>query len=458
MKSNALWVVLLTSLVACDTSPTSPDAGLPGARDAEVADAAPDATPRPDAEAGRDALRTDTEDHFDRDAGPRPLTLVDRRVELLDRTSSCTADLAMIDVNGDGALDVVWLNFVVLATDGTYVTDEGRIDVSLNDGAGRLTTRGVDSSTAAFAEDWFWLHPADLDGDGDLDLLVTRPSTFLDQIGVFDNDGTGRFREDTLAFLPTPSRTHGIVYGTAATLDLEGDGDLDVVVPVYIDHAMRRDAPNLVFLNEGDGSFTRLTDRLPRIPAGGDFTLGVGAGDYDGDGATDLFLAEVQAVPRLLLNRGGTFEDHTALGIGRTGYYASGSLVVADLDHDGDLDIVSPTVDNVPPAVRVFENDGRADFTTRTPPAVTAGGVHTVVAGDVDGNGRTDLVWSALLGTYDPTVERVELDESGTWVERPITVPLRDNLRSMALGDLDGDGDLDLVATSTMTRYVLMAE
>ncbi|MCP5519302.1 MAG: VCBS repeat-containing protein [Verrucomicrobiales bacterium] len=118
---------------------------------------------------------------------------------------------------------------------------------------------------------------------------------------------------------------------------------------------------------------------------------GVAAGDFDGDGWCDLYFAAIEGTNALYRNLGNwRFEDRTsAAGVGLPGARSTGALFV-DLEADGDLDLLVATLGH---GVRVFENGGDGRFTDRTATSGLAAdtGSMSLAMGDVDGDGDPDL-------------------------------------------------------------------
>lgn len=227
----------------------------------------------------------------------------------------------------------------------------------------------------------------DVDADGDLDLFVA----FRDRANMlFRNDG-GRFTDIAPSVgLADTRRSVGAVWA-----DLDADGDLDLVVG-----NMDGDA-NGVFRNDG----TRFTDvadawglawggRTPREPTHG--TVRPCVADVNGDGRLDVVFANY-GPPGLFLSRGdGRFEDAgVAWGIAVDGRYDSCAL--ADLDHDGRLDLYlngTVTQGRNWPDYLYRQAEGR--FVNVTPDALAAiPADHGVQWADLDGDGTADL---ALTG------------------------------------------------------------
>jgi hypothetical protein len=185
-------------------------------------------------------------------------------------------------------------------------------------------------------------------------------------------------------------------------------------------------------------------------------TSAVALGDLDGDGDLDAFLAngrsEGVAPNTVWMNDGrGRYEDSGQ----RLGELMSGSAVVVDLDADEDLDVL---VGNrwIDPSLEILENDGRAHLITREwlrGPEEYAPGIGSVAVGDLDGDGDPDLYGATGCGHDRTGVNGSTIvvrtcnavwlnDGAGTWVDSGQRLGTQGG-KAVALGDLDGDGDLD---------------
>ena len=271
----------------------------------------------------------------------------------------------------------------------------------------------------------------DLDGDGDLDVLTAHSSTNL--VSVRFNNGAGAFAPGgtTLTLLGAP---------TALALgDVDGDGDLDLLAAgigvVGLGSAV------CVRLNNGAGGFAP--------PAGGgtvpvgSYASGLAVADLDGDG--DLDLVATNAGPGTVsvrLNDGtGQFQAGAAdPRVGATPF----SIAAGDVDNDGDVDFVTTSRND---QVYVSLNTGGGAFTTRSGPSVGANSGAVLLA-DVDGDGDLDV----LTLSYDTRAVCVRLNNGTGTFSAPATNPnpiVGERPAGMAVGDLDADGDLDLVVSST---------
>jgi subtilisin family serine protease len=224
-----------------------------------------------------------------------------------------------------------------------------------------------------------------------------------------------------------------------ALRDLDGDDDLDAFVgnTAYYDNPA-----NTVWLNDGTGNFTDSGQRL-----GDAFTWDVALGDLDGDGDVDAYTANSEldgALPdEIWLNDGsGLFIDSGQ----RLGDTLSRAVALGDLDGDGDLDaFIANGISERgrSEADRVWLNDGHGVFTDSGQALGSASGLD-VSLGDLDGDGDLD----AFVANSDPLRARAEPNEvwlndghgnfhsSGQNLGNAIS-------QAVALGDLDGDGDLD---------------
>jgi len=313
---------------------------------------------------------------------------------------SFTHGLAAGDLNGDGWLDLVFVNY----------TDDAN-DVWLNQGGGVFTRTQVmpgDSSLVVAL--------GDLDSDGDLDAFFANKSTAN---RVWLNDGTGVL-SDTGQMLGGANNSYDVALG-----DVDGDGDLDAVV------ANRGGHNNYVWLNDGTGDFSSGQIFETR------HSLGLALGDLDGDGDLDVFFANYPSLGNTVwLNDGsGTFVN-TLQSLGTAN---SSEVKLGDMDADGDLDAV--VANNGSPDV-VWLNDGAGSFSSWRNFNNSSSNSFGVALGDVDGDGDLDAF---LVGEKRHSV----------WLNDS-TGMLTDSMQelgdfysySAAMGDFNGDGALDLVSAS----------
>jgi hypothetical protein len=203
--------------------------------------------------------------------------------------------------------------------------------------------------------------------------------------------------------------------------DADGDGDPDAFAGNINGEGAR------LWLNDGAALFK--DDQDADLGAGFS-TRAVALGDLDGDGHDDIFIVNGWGDPGLVLwNRAGVYVDSgQRLGVGN-----STSAALGDLDGDGDLDAY---VGNWGEPDEVWFNDGSGLFTGG--PMVGSARTEHMALGDVDGDGDLDAVCGQ---EYEPNAVWLNDGHGGFSESRPLG---KANSRGVALGDLDGDGDLDV--------------
>ena len=268
----------------------------------------------------------------------------------------------------------------------------------------------------------------DLDNDGDLDLITTGA---LYGCRVFLNNGAGRYTFKTgVVAAQTPS---GL-----ALADVDQDGDLDLLVS---------DADNAtvaVCINDGTGNFIGSVIGAQNVPVG-QRPVGVAAGDVDGDGDLDFVTANADASSvSVRLNNGSlpmlyTTAYTVAMGSGPT------AVVLADIDNDGDLDLLTTnqgTASNPAGVVNVSRNSGTGSFGAYTSVAVGLQPTELVLA-DVDGDGGLDLL-TANTGGASLSL-RLNNGSGNFGGTTTLALPAGSTPSGLRAGDLDADGDLDVL-------------
>ena len=289
----------------------------------------------------------------------------------------------------------------------------------------------------------------DLDGDGDLDLLIGNGEGSPQQNQVFWNDGLGRFADATTgSWPPIQDVTLSIALG-----DVDGDRDLDAVVG--------NRGVNSFYLNNGTSVFS------PAQQFGSlwSVTESVVLGDVDLDGDLDLVYGNGMRTPQfmvflpqqnqLYLNDGqGSFSNVTATHL-PTRLDPTSSVALGDVDSDGDLDLAigngyfdTGVGVSFAEQVRLCLGDGTGRFVdvTATHMPSTSHVTQDVAFADVDGDGDLDLAIAVgnLAGSQNALYVN---DGSGLFTDETATrLPIdADYSRDVAVGDADGDGDVDLL-------------
>lgn len=342
------------------------------------------------------------------------------------------------DMNGDGRPD---LAFAAFANEGTFDFDNGTVNVLLNrdsDASFGFTRPPVSPDSTNVPQ----LAAADLDGDGDVDVAVLGTSG--KDLAIHLNDGTGSLAVDSTINIP------GAAWVTAA--DLNGNGLPDLAVSVA---RGGQDAELQVLLNLGNGRYA--TPVAYDVGSAGEGSVNViarvTAGDWDGDGDTDLAFLGVQLAAEQtpdqvmpMLNIGGGFVPGAPVQVPVSS--SARRLYAADVTGTGGaLDLLVTHTQQVLGGTRTG-SEGLRVFAGNHAGGFAAGQVITlpaapreVAVGDLDRDLDADLVVSLDAPTGGAMVF---LNSGGLFVQDAIVSGGTDG-DAVTLADVDGDGDLDAV-------------
>jgi hypothetical protein len=310
----------------------------------------------------------------------------------------------MGDLDGDGDLDIVLAK-------GRHTPILDRI--LLNDGKGTF----VASNLGPIADRTYTAALADVDSDGDLDVLTSNDTP--DRKLVYINDGKGRF---------SVAGTWGVSEWStrnAALADLNADGRVDVI-------AANRPGPSFACLNEGRGRFA--TDCI-RIPA--ESATSIIPADFDHDGFVDL------AVPSRDGGQSRIYFNDSKTGFARTLPFGPSDAAArvgaaADFDSDGDLDLA--VGDEVASSLVVYMNDGKGNLQPGFRVADKARTPYAMTSGDLNNDRFVDIVFGYTAGPHSVFYN----DGTGRQFTEVKFGDQKGAAYGFALGDINLDGFLDI--------------
>ena len=257
----------------------------------------------------------------------------------------------------------------------------------------------------------------DIDGDGDLDLFMTRIAPWTK---LYKNDGNGNFTEVTHNF-PRSAASQ------AFFKDLDGDGDLDLFFSGQ--NEFTQNFAN-IYRNNGSGTFTQVPNALPV------FMVGAAIADVDNDGDLDLAITTATTAGIYLNNGNAVFTPQ-----GNSVFTpVDGIVQIIDIENDGDQDVII----SGSATIKLYQNNGSGIYTLNTNSTFPQISAESIDVADTDNDGDLDLL---INGDY----QNLLYINNGTGVFTAISTNIQQTgFGNNAFADLDNDGDQDLLSIGSL--------
>ncbi|GAA5037408.1 hypothetical protein GCM10011506_33680 [Marivirga lumbricoides] len=308
--------------------------------------------------------------------------------------------VAFLDMDLDNNLDLVVL--------GRDVTNKPITKVYSNNSTGEFNIAtgmpftGVRVSSSAFA---------DVDGNGTIDAIISGTTDDNETITkLYINDGNGNFTEDTSAPFV------GVGNSAVAFADVDGENGPDVMIS-GLTNSLPEEYLTLLYINDGAGNFTKVTDPLSKNLIGGSIAFS----DVNDDGFQDVVITgidnSITKFTKLSTNNGsGNFSENT--GTAFTNLTGS-SIAFADVDGQNGPDlIISGESDDffAPGITELYLNDGSGNFSLKTGSGYTFTPVinSSIAVGDLNGDSSDDLLVTGLDNSNTPVATLYLNNNDGT--------------------------------------------
>ena len=339
--------------------------------------------------------------------------------QIIENCQDCfPRDMFSADLDGDGDLDVL----------STFLRED-KVAWYENDGAGNFSNQKIISESADAVQG---VYATDLDGDGDMDVLSASSGDH--KIAWYENDGAGNFSNQKIIIIEEigVNRVHAA--------DLDGDGDMDILSASWHDNKVAW------YENDGAGNFS--DQKIISNQTIG--AIDVYTADLDADGNIDVLSVsfEDKKIAWYKNDEAGNFSDQKIIS---TLASRPSQVYVADLDADGDLDVISNS-ERRDAKIVWHENDGIGNFSDQKIINSTSLGRPSIYVADLDEDEDFDVLSASR---YANRVTWYENDGAGNFsTQKNISTQANDDPvvyigpTIVHVADLDADGDLDILSTS----------
>jgi len=336
----------------------------------------------------------------------------------IDTNADGACSVFLSDMDNDGDMDIV-----------SASTEDDTIAWYENDGNANPSWSASDIDTNADAARSVFV--ADMDDDGDMDIVSASEDD--DTIAWYENDGTSDPSWSAANIDTNADGANGLFVA-----DMDNDGDMDIISASADD--------DTIAWHENNGA-ANPSWTSSDIDTNADGVVSVFVADMDHDGDMDIVSASEYDDTIAWYENDGTSDPSWSAADIDTNADGATSVFVADMDYDGDMDIVSASIED--DTIAWYENTATFSFDpgwSATDIATSANAASGVFAADMDNDGDMDIISASFA---DDTVAWYENNngDGSSWTASDITISA-DGAYSVFAADIDGDGDMDILSAS----------
>ena len=341
------------------------------------------------------------------------------------------------DIDGDNDLDLMMM--------GMFSTSSSSATTKLytNDGNGNFTLVTGTSFTGLYSGT---IDFADIDGDNDLDVLLTGMYNYTgaSTVKLYENNGNGNFT------LLTGTIFDNITSGDIAFADIDGDNDQDVLITGFWGGFLP--IANL-YTNDGNGNFTLVPTNLPPLQ-----NSSIDFADVDNDNDLDVLVTghtygQVLTTQLFINNGVGNFTVSTT----SFSHVAFGAVKFAEVNGDNYVDIlITGQSSNNTPITELYLNNGSGAFNIVTTNPFQGVAYSSVMFSDVNDDNFQDVIISGQTNSSSLITKLYRNDGNGNFIDVLPFAPVHNG--SAAAADIDGDNDQDIVIVGSSTTANLNTE